>query len=158
VKKLATFCLFLVVCLPAVAVEESQVMYVGGTAPGVETGAIGRFDFVPPTALIFEHKGGKLAIPYADIQSYKYSSEVTRHLGVLPAVAVGVIKMRRHSHFVRISYRGADNSEQAVIFEVPKHLPRTLQAVLETRAPGASKHCPWRGKELAQCIRFQLAL
>jgi hypothetical protein len=76
-------------------------------------------------------------IPYASIDSYEYSKDVTRHLGVLPAIAVGLVKMRRHSHYFRISYRTENGGPaQIVVLEVPKDMPRTLRAILETRAPG----------------------
>jgi hypothetical protein len=134
-KKLLAFYLILVVSLPALAVEDGQVMYVGGTAPGVTAGCIGRLNTTFDTELIFECAGTRLSIPYAAIQSFDYSTEVRRHLGVLPAVAIGLLKMRHHQHFFRISYRNPENTAQAAIFEVPKHMPRILQAVLETRAP-----------------------
>jgi hypothetical protein len=76
-----------------------------------------------------------LLIPYADIQSFEYSTKVTRHLGFMPAIAVGLVKMRRHRHYFRISYRGADVGSQVAVFEVPKQMPRTLRAVLQARAP-----------------------
>jgi len=134
-RKIVVFGLLLIVSLPAFAVEDGQVMYVGGTAPGLTAGVIGKLDTTSDTALIFEYSGNKLAIPYDAIHSYDYSKEVTRHLGVLPAIAIGLFKMRSHRHYFRISYRDGNNVAQAAIFEVPKQMPRTLQAVLETRAP-----------------------
>ncbi len=146
-KKIVTLCLLLILSLPAVAVEDSQVMYVGGTAPGVDAGTVGRLDTTSETALIFESSGRKLAIPYDLIQSFEYSKEVTRHLGVLPAIAIGMFKMRRHHHFFRLSYRDSNNVAQAAVFEVPKHMPRTLRAVLETRVPQTRKPCqPWTAR------------
>ena len=140
-KRWMTFCLLLALALPMAAVEENQVMYAGGTAPALQAGVIGRLDTTSETALIFESSGTKLQIPYADIQSFEYSKEVTRHLGVMPAIAVGLLKMRQHSHYFRISYRGADNVSQAAVFEVSKNIPRTLQAVLQTRAPQSCRPC-----------------
>jgi len=137
-KKLLTFCLLFTLALPVAAVEDGQVMYAGGTAAVVQAGAIGRFDTTSETALIFKYSGTTLLIPYADIQSFEYSKEVTRHLGVLPAIGVGLVKMRRHRHYFRISYRRADNIPQVAVFEIPKHMPRMLQAVLEARAPKKS--------------------
>jgi hypothetical protein len=133
------FCLVLIFSLPAMAVEDGQAMYLGGTAQGVNAGVIGRLDTTAETSLIFEYSGSKLAIPYDAIQSFEYSKEVTRHLGVLPAVAVGMFIMRRKGHFFRIAFRDSNNVAQAVVFEVPKHMPRTLLAVLDTRAPQACK-------------------
>ena len=63
------------------------------------------------------------------------SSSMTRHLGVMPAIAVGLIKMHQRRYYFRISYRSADNVSQVVVFEVLKHMPRMLQAVLMVRAP-----------------------
>jgi hypothetical protein len=138
-KKHVAFCLVLIFSLPAMAVEGGQAMYLGGTAQGVNAGVIGRLDTTAETSLIFEYSGNNLAIPYDAIQSFEYSKEVTRHLGVLPAVAVGMFIMRRKGHFFRIAFHDSNNVAQAVVFEVPKHMPRTLLAVLETRAPQACK-------------------
>jgi hypothetical protein len=141
-KKLAAFCFFLSLCLPALAVEDGQVMYLGGTAPGVNAGVVGKLDTTAEAALIFEYSGNKVEIPYAAIQSFEYSKEVTHHLGVLPAIAVGMFKMRRRGHFFRISYHDSKNVAQTVVFEVPKQMPRTLLAVLTTRSPQASQPSP----------------
>jgi hypothetical protein len=137
-KKLITFCLLLAFALPMAAVEDDQVMYLGGTA-AARAGVVGHLDTTSEKALIFEYSREKLLIPYADIQSFEYSKEVTVHLGVMPAIAVGLLKMRRHSHYFRISYSGADAVSQVVVFEIPKQMPRTLQAVLQARAPQSCK-------------------
>jgi len=138
-KRVTACFLILILSLSALAVEDGQVMYVGGTAPGMAAGVIGRLDTTSEKALIFEYAGNKLMIPYNAIESFEYSKEVTRHLGVMPAIAIGLVKMRRHSHYFRISYRDPNNVAQAAVFQVPKNMPRTLQAVLETRAPRTCK-------------------
>jgi hypothetical protein len=145
-KKLVTLLLSFVVALalvlPAEAVEDGQVMYFGGTVPALAAGLIGRIDTTSETSLTFEMANNKLVIPYAAIKSYEYSTEVTHHLGVLGAIAVGLAKKRQHQHFFRISYLDAGNVPQVAVFEVSKHMPRTLQAVLDTRAPNKCKpHC-----------------
>jgi hypothetical protein len=142
-KKLVTLLLSFVVAvalvLPAEAVEDGQVMYVGGTVPALSTGLIGRLDTTSEASLTFEAASSKLVIPYAKITSYEYSTEVTHHLGVLGAMAVGLLKKRQRQHFFRISYFDAGNVPQVAVFEVSKHMPRTLQAVLETRGPQKCK-------------------
>ena len=129
---------FLLLSLPAFAARTGNVRYVGGTAPEVKAGAVGQLDTTAANALIFEHSGNKLEIPYASIHTFEYSKEVARHLGVLPFIAVSLVKMRQHRHFFRISYRDQSGAPQVVIFEVPKHMPRTLQAILNARAPYGS--------------------
>ena len=139
-KRLPQFCLFLLLSLSAFALDEGHARYVGGTAQGVTAGVIGRLDTTSTTSLIFERAGNQVEIPYASIESYEYSKDVTRHLGVLPAIAVGLVKMRRHSHYFSISYRTETGGPaQIVVLEVPKDMPRTLRAILDTRAPGTGK-------------------
>jgi len=139
-KRFLQFCLFLLLSVSASALEDGHAKYVGGTVPGVTAGTVGRLETTSEMSLTFEYAGHKVEIPYASIESHEYSKEVARHLGVLPTIAVGLIKVRQHRHFFRISYRipGAA-AAQVVILEVPKHTPRALQAILETRAPGTNK-------------------
>jgi hypothetical protein len=140
-KGFFAFC-FLFLSMSAAALEDGYAKYVGGTVPAMTIGDVGQLDTTSEASLTFLNAGKKLAIPYASIESYEYSKEVTRHLGVLPAIAVGLVKVRRHRHFFRISYRGQDSPVmQVAIFDVPKHMPRTLQAILQTRAPRTCKPC-----------------
>jgi hypothetical protein len=128
-------------------VENSQAEYLGGTVPSIKTGAIGQFDLSSPSQLSFQSPAGSFSIPYAAITSYQFSQEVTHHLGVAPAIAVGLIKKRQRQHFLRISYLDGNNVAQGVVFEVAKQMPRTLLAVLETKAPQGCKPvggCPKR--------------
>jgi len=141
-KKLTVLLLLSIVSLPALAVDDGQVRYIGGSAPGVAVGTVGSLDTTAETALIFEHSGSKLEIPYAAIESHEYSTEVTHHLGVLPAVAVGMVRIRKHRHYFRVTYRSSDGVAQVAVFEVSKHLPRTLQAVLMARASTAKTCSP----------------
>jgi hypothetical protein len=53
------FC-FVVACgLPAVAVQDGQVMYSGGTVPGLNSGVVGHLDMASETSLIFEYPGSR---------------------------------------------------------------------------------------------------
>ncbi len=75
-KKLMIFCLLLALALPIAAVEDDQVMYAGGTAPALRVGVVGRLDTTSEKSLTFESSGTKLLIPYADIQSFEYSTRL----------------------------------------------------------------------------------
>jgi hypothetical protein len=139
VKKLAAFCLLMVMSLPAGAVEGDQVKYMGGTVADLHSGTIGRLDTTSATSLTYEYSGNKLVIPYAKIDTFEYSIDVARHLGVLPAMVVAPVRKRQRRHFFRISYHDESNVSQVVIFEVPKWMPPTLLAVLQVRAPQGCK-------------------
>lgn len=141
-KELFRLWLLLLLPLPACALTNGNVIYRGGTLVNIAIGTVGRLDTASDTSLIFEFEGGRLAIPYAAIDSYRYSKEVTHHLGVLPAIAIGLVKARQHRHRFRISYRDEKGS-QVAIFEVPKATPGILEAILQARAPATCKpHCP----------------
>ncbi len=136
-KKIVGLCLLLVLPLATIAVE--NVMYAGGTVVTLKEGTIGRLDTTSPTALTFECSGSQLVIPFAKIDSYEYSQQVARHLGVLPAIATGLVRHRQKRHFLRIAYKEENNAQQVAIFEVPKQMPRTLLAILQVRAPWGCK-------------------
>lgn len=134
-RKFIAFVLMLAFSLPVAALHGAQVEYAGGTVPGMKMGAVGRFDMTSETSLNFEYAGNKLMIPYASIESFDHAEEKARHFGVLPAIVVGLLKARQHRHFFRITYHGPNDLAQVVVFEVPKHMPRPLQAVLDARTP-----------------------
>ena len=126
-------------CLTAGAVEEGQVGYAGGTLQTISPGVIGHLNYTSVTDLTYQYPGGVLSIPYTKIQSYQYTQEVARHLGVAAAIAVGLVKKRQRRHFFRISYTDKGDVSQVVVFEVPKQMPGTLLAVLQARAPQGCK-------------------
>jgi hypothetical protein len=138
-NKVVGVCFLLFFSIMAGAIEGGQVEYVGGTVQGVTPGTVGHLDFSSDTMLSFEYSGTRLAIPYAAIQSYDYTQEVAHHLGVAPAIAVGLVKKRQRRHFLRISFRDQSNASQVIVLEVPKQMPGTLLAVLQTRAPQGCK-------------------
>jgi hypothetical protein len=138
-KKFAALCLLLVISLPADALENGQVMYTGGTVPALQAGVLGHLDTTSQTALSFEYGGNNLVIPYAKIDSFEHSAPVARHLGILPVIVVTLFRVRQRKHFIQISYRDETNSTQVAIFEVSKHAPRALFAVLQTRSPQGCK-------------------
>ena len=138
-KKMVGLCLLLVMPLATIAVEDGQVMYAGGTLVTLKEGTLGRLVTTSPTALTFESSGSQLVIPFAKIDSYEYSQQVARHLGVLPAIAIGLVRHRQKRHFLRIAYSEENNAQQVAIFEVPKQMPRTLLAILQVRAPWGCK-------------------
>jgi hypothetical protein len=134
-RGISAFCLLLLFVFQAVAVENSAVQYSGGTISNLKESSLGKLDTSSPTELAFEHPGGRLVIPYAKIVSFECSQQVARHLGVLPGIAVGLVKKRQRRHFLRVTYRDDQDREQVAIFEVPKQMPRTLLPILQVRAP-----------------------
>ncbi len=123
--------------IPALAVEGSDVAYQGGTIPQLKESTVGKFDLTSGTGLRFLYSGGSLEIPYNRIESFKHSKEVAVHLGVAPAIAVGLVKRRRRNHFVQITFLDGNNLHQVAVFEIPKTMPRVLMPAFVARAPQA---------------------
>jgi hypothetical protein len=119
------------------AVNGEQVAYVGGSLAGVASGEVGHFDTTEATDLLFVTTGAKVPIGYTKIIRVEYSTEVTYHLGVAPAIAVGLLKQRERKHFLTLTYVDQAGVRQAAVFEVAKDSPRALVAVLSVRAPQA---------------------
>lgn len=138
----------------AVAVEAGQAEYRGGTLP-FPKGTTGSLDSNSPTALVFRYAvasytaagsgSGETDIDYKNINGFEYHTEVAYHLGVLPAIAVGLVKRRERRHYFTIKFVDSSNVVQVAIFEVPKHDPPALLETLRARAPQASPlqqlHC-----------------
>ena len=139
-KVIAMLLALLLFAIPAAAlVEDEEVEYLGGTATGVKEGTIGKFDTTDVHKLIFDYKGGKLQIPYAQITHYEYTRKLARHLGVVPTIAIVlVLKHLQRRHFVVIDYKDEEGIAQSAVFEVSKDIPQTLEAVMHVRAPKAS--------------------
>ena len=133
-RRIVGLALLLAFSLPGVAADD-PVIYAGGTVPGLQQETNGLFDTSDKNSLIFQHAAGKVAIPFSTIVSYQYTEKVTHHLGVLPAIAVGLLRARKRQHFVRITYRDESNARQVALFQVPKQMPQTLMPILEARAP-----------------------
>ena len=140
-KALRQVLLISILTVSALAVDNGHAKYVGGTVPSASRGDVYRVNTAPETALNFERAGTTLAIPYASIESFQYSREAARHLGVLPAMLVGLLKARQHRHYFRISYRSANGAMQVVMFEVPKRETTVLEAILDARAPHTNRTC-----------------
>jgi hypothetical protein len=132
VIKRACCCVF-ALSLYCAAVDSDQVRYVGGTIDGAKAGAIGHLAF-SSEALTFAAPATLVAVPFRSMESFDYSQEVKHHLGVLPAVVVGMVRKRKRGHYFRISFRDDRNSTQVVIFEVSKGEVRNVQTVLAAKA------------------------
>lgn len=135
IARFAAFCLVLAMTAGAGAAEIEQVKYAGGTDKVLQQGAVGRLDTSSESSLVFESAGNKIEIPYAQMESFTFSDEVAHHLGVLPAIAVALVRKQERKHFLHIVYHDEQGVAQVAIFEVPKRAPEALLAILLARAP-----------------------
>jgi hypothetical protein len=136
-----TLCLCLLLAIPfvALAVESGQVLYVGGSAANMKDGTLGKFVTASNDEIAFVCSSGKFTIPFSSLESYESSDRVARHLGVVPAIAVGLLRHRQRRHFFEFHYRDESHVAQVAVFEVPKDMPQTLLGILQARVPSACK-------------------
>ena len=130
--------LTLTLTIPAFAVEGKQVAYVGGTLPALSNGTLGELDTTSPANLVFKTSTPgaptEFAIPYANIRSVRYTTPVAHHLGVLPAIAVGLVRHRERKHLLALSYTDKSSTIQSILFEVSKDQSQSLLQILRARS------------------------
>jgi hypothetical protein len=138
-----TFVALTLFAAPAFAVNAGETAYTGGTIASIPVDTIGTLDMGVAEKLVFRSKAsgaaaaGEIDIPYAVITNFQYSTEVAHHIGVLPAIAVGLVKKRERKHFFTITYTDSAKGTQVAIFEVAKDEPKVLLLILRARAPQA---------------------
>ena len=140
--RLTVFVVAIAVAMTAVeafGLEGQEVAYVAGTVPALKVGIVGTLDTTVAAALEFRSGTDQFSIPYARIISYQCREETRFHLGVLPAIAVGLVKKRTKVHFVDITWQGENNEAQVVTLETSKRGSEALLTVLRARAVEASK-------------------
>jgi hypothetical protein len=129
--------LMLAIVAPAHAkgVEGTEVRYVGGSMPGLRAGQQGLLNLTMPDQLLFEHAGGTFAIPYASMQRFVYTAPLARRMGVIPTIAVVLVKHRQRRHLVELHFRDQAGTNHSIVFEVSKQQAKPVVAVLSARVP-----------------------
>ncbi|MCU1284814.1 MAG: hypothetical protein JWO13_1164 [Acidobacteriales bacterium] len=61
-KRILALALLLSLTLPALAIDDADVIYTGGTVSGLKEGTLGKFDTTQDLLLAFNHSGGKITI------------------------------------------------------------------------------------------------
>jgi phosphatidylglycerophosphate synthase len=124
--------ILVLIAAPAHAASIPSVTFIGGSTPGITTGTAGALD-TGADQITFQWTGGSLAIPYAQIQNFSYREKKAVNLGLLPLIAVALIRPQIYRHVVSISYLDPSGQKQVAIFEVPKQAKETLPVVLQER-------------------------
>ena len=129
--------------MPAFAIGSGQVDYVGGPA-AVASDTIKALDTASPTTLVFKYKGanataGQIDIKYENIRSFEYRNDVRHQLGVLPAIAVGLLAARQRTYTFSINYEDSSAAVQVAIFDVAKRDQPAILQLLRARDPQISR-------------------
>ena len=151
-KKLIAVVLLVVMASPAfgeVFVDAGQAAYIGGTLLNIKNETMGKLDTTQEKALGFNYEGGRVAIPYDRIESWKYDEVLARHLGLIATTVVVMLKHRQRRHMFQIQFKDDAGITQSAVFEVAKEQPRVVVAVLQARVKGCNVNAYWPSDPLS---------
>jgi hypothetical protein len=135
VKKLVCLALLLFVGLEAVVwagLGSNKAMYVGGTLTGVSEKTEGT-PLTAEDAFTFEHKGGKVTIPYNQINSLEYGQKAGRRVGMAIAISPIMLFSKKRRHYLTVGYLDEAKHQQAAVFELGKDIIRPTLSALEAK-------------------------
>lgn len=129
----------LVACLVAetsvLALGSKKAEYVGGTIPGLKEMTEGRLSTESEQAITFmPEKSALLTIPYTAITGLEYGQKAGRRVAVAVLVSPLAIFSKKRKHYLTITYKDAQEKEQAGVFELGKDVVRTTLTIVEVRS------------------------
>jgi hypothetical protein len=116
-----------------------SIIYVGGTVTTPAGSTEGTLDLSSPDVLRFRSSTNSVDIPWDSIQSWDCSAQLAHHLGVLPTIAVGLVRKRQRVHYFRVVWWDRNHNVQGMLFEIPKQFPNILETALDAHVPGKSR-------------------
>jgi hypothetical protein len=130
----------------ALALEPGQAVYIGGSA-AIAADTPGTMDTTSSPTLFFRYKKpdgnvGDIGIDYSAIKTAYANNEVRHHLGVAPAIAVGLLAARQRRYFVTLAWTDKEGTPQAAKIEISKRDQDTLMAVIHARMPQPCQRTP----------------
>lgn len=131
--------------IPALAAEGLEVTYLNGTVKAIAENASAKLDTTTSAALQLQAGQSQIAIPYSSVTTYEYREENRFRLGVLPTIAVTLLKARSKRHLVTIGWKDDSGAAQTATFETNRDRAQGLVKILEARCPQVCKGgLPWR--------------
>ena len=126
--------LILLLELPAWAgLGKNKTMYVGGTVTAIKEGTEGASSTKDEKVFVFEYSGGKLTIPYTQINDLEYGQKAGRRLGLALAVSPWLLLSHKRKHFLTVGFKDENDKQQAAVLELGKDIVRVTIASIEAR-------------------------
>src|SRR4051794_36130962 len=133
-KRLVVLFLCLGLVTPAFAgLGSNKTMYVGGTVGTIKAGTEGVGTTDNEKVYVFSHSGQKLEIPYDRVDGIEYGQKAGRRLGLALTISPWLLLSKKRKHFLTISWKDAQDKQQAAVLEVGKDMIRVQLATLEAR-------------------------
>ena len=110
-----------------------KTAYVGGTENQIKDGAEGESSAKDEKDFVFQYKGGKLAIPYDQVNDLEYGQKAGRRLGLALTISPWLLFSKKRKHFLTLGWKDAQDKQHAAVLELGKSIVRTTLATLEAR-------------------------
>ena len=133
-RKVIALLLCLVLVTPAFAgLGSNKTAYVGGTVSTIKPGTEGVGSTDNDKVYVFSYSGQKLEIPYDRVDGLEYGQKAGRRLGLALTISPWLLLSKKRKHFLTISWKDAQDKQQAAVLEVGKDVIRVQLATLEAR-------------------------
>ncbi|MBZ5648056.1 MAG: hypothetical protein LAN37_12620 [Acidobacteriia bacterium] len=111
----------------------NKTMYVGGTINDIKEKTEGVSSTADEKIFVFDYKGGKLTIPYSQIDSLEYGQKAGRRVGAAIAISPLFLLSKKRRHYLTISFTDGNKKQQAAVLEIGKDAIKPTLAALETK-------------------------
>lgn len=125
-------CLLVLEVLAFAGLGSDKTEYVGGTENQVKDGTEGESSAKDEKNFVFEYKGGKLSIPYDQVDDLEYGQKAGRRLGLALTISPWLLFSKKRKHFLTVGWKDGDK-QHAAVFQLGKSIIRTTIATLEAR-------------------------
>ena len=130
---LVLVCLFLLEFVAFAGLGSDKTAYVGGTENQIKDGAEGASSAKDEKNFTFEYKGGKLGIPYDQVNDLEYGQKAGRRVGLAIAISPWLLFSKKRKHFLTVGWKDEQGKQHAAVFELGKSIIRTTIATMEAR-------------------------
>lgn len=113
--------------------DSHKTMYVGGTVNSIKEGTQGVSSTHDEKVFVFEYHGGKLTIPYENINDLEYGQKAGRRLGLALTISPWLLLSHKRKHFLTIGFKDENGRQEAAVMELGKDIVRVTIASLEAR-------------------------
>ena len=134
-KKISLVLICVLVCqLAAFAgLGSDKTAYIGGTENQVKDGTEGESSAKDEKVFAFSYKGGKLEVPYEQVNDLEYGQKAGRRLGLALTISPWLLLSHKRRHFLTVGWKDAQDKQHAAVLELGKSIVRTTIATLEAR-------------------------
>jgi hypothetical protein len=117
----------------ATAVDGGKAVYVGGTL-AVKEKTEAPIDLKGADDLVFKPKGPAIRIPWSGIEEIEYGQKVGHRVKTAILLTPLALFSKNRRHYVTLSWKDANGSDQAAVFEFDKNDIRPALASLKARS------------------------